>query len=141
MMTESNVLNELELIYIIVNKGLGSKVVHIARHNGLTGGTVLLGSGTANSRLLDALALAEVRKEIVLLLANRSESFDIMEMMNRELRLYKHHHGIAFSIPIGCIAGSKSLRCGAAPYMEEEGQTMYQSIFVIVDKGRGELAV
>jgi nitrogen regulatory protein PII len=131
----------LELVTVIVNKGAGSKVLHTARQHGLSGGTVLLGRGTVCNRLLNSLALDEIRKEIVLLLTKRTSDFCLAEIMNKELRLYKPNHGIAFSIPIAGVCGSKcfqnqdSIRNGGVDH------TMYQAVYVIVDKGRGEAVV
>lgn len=138
---ELNEKSELELVCVIVNKGMGSKVLHIARHHGLTGGTVLLGKGTINNRLLDTLALADIRKEIVLLLTKRSADFSIIEIIYKELKLHKPNHGIAFSIPVTGVVGSKCFPNEGFITNGGSEKTMFQSIIIIVDKGRGETAV
>lgn len=132
---------ELELVYVIVNRGAGSKVMHVARSHGLTGGTILLGYGTNYNRLLDSLALGDIRKEIVLLLTYRTQEFNILDLIGNELKLHKPNHGIAFSVPVSCVFGSKSFPSGKLDNKGGTEQFMYQSIFVIVDKGRGETAV
>jgi len=53
---------EFELICVIVSIGLGSKVIKIAKKNGVTGATVLLGKGTIQSRLLELLGLSREKK-------------------------------------------------------------------------------
>ncbi len=128
----------LELVYVIVNKGAGSKVLHTARQHGLTGGTVLLGKGTVNSRLLNTLALADIRKEIVLLLTKRTADYNLIEIINAEFRLHKPNHGIAFSIPIAGVCGSKCFQNQDSMNIGGVVNTMYQAVYVIVDKGRGE---
>lgn len=50
------------LIYVIVDYGLGSKVLQSAKKMGVSGGTVFHGKGTANSSLLKFLSLYEERK-------------------------------------------------------------------------------
>ena len=44
-----------ELIWVIVNFGKGSKVMHAAKKCGVTGGTIILGKGTANDKFADFL--------------------------------------------------------------------------------------
>ena len=46
-------IKRFELICVIVNYGLGSKVLKIAKQEGISGGTVLLGKGTVKNRLLE----------------------------------------------------------------------------------------
>jgi hypothetical protein len=139
-MTQKNLDNAcgLELVYVIVNKGTGSKVLHTARRHGLTGGTILLGRGTVNGRFLNSLALDDIRKEIVLLLTKRTADFNILEIMNTELRLHKPNHGIAFSLPIASVCGSKCFQNQDSTSNGGGVNTMYQAVYVIVDKGRGE---
>ena len=59
-----------ELIWAIVNFGKGSKVMQEAKKHGITGGTILLGKGTANNLIADLFGLSDIRKEIVLMGAN-----------------------------------------------------------------------
>ena len=42
-----------EQLTVIVNCGLGSKVLQTAKKSGLTGGTVVIGRGTITSRILN----------------------------------------------------------------------------------------
>lgn len=129
---------DCELIYVIVGSEAGSKVLHTARQHGITGGVIFRGRGTVKSQLLELFALEDVRKELVLMATTRSNAPHIFEALNKELKLYKPHHGIAFSVPLMGICSS---RCFEHPeYQEAKGdvKTMYKSVTVIVDKGRGE---
>ena len=49
----NNQTSTFELIYIIVNFGLGSKVLKLAKKNGIKGGTVVIGKGTVKHDLLN----------------------------------------------------------------------------------------
>ena len=64
-------LEQPELICFIVNFGLGSKILKKAKQYNVSGGTILLGKGTVNSKILDYLGLSDVRKEIVLMAADK----------------------------------------------------------------------
>lgn len=130
-----------ELLYVVLNSGLGSRALHIAKRKGISGGTILLGRGTVKNALLELLALTDVRKEIVLMAADRERSEIVLQTLNQELKLYKPNHGIAYSIPMTEICGSRSCRYHKFDGPEENHKTMYQSITIIVDKGKGEAVV
>ncbi len=125
-----------ELICFIVNHGLGSKIVKYGKQNGVSGGTIFLGKGTIKNKVLMFLELYDIRKELVFIIADKTTAFNAMEKISEEFKLSKPNHGIAFSIPISAICGA---HCSNYNY-EERGMTdtMYNSIFVVVDKGRAE---
>lgn len=129
---------DCELIYVIVGSETGSKVLHIAKQHGVTGGVIFRGRGTVKSQLLELLALDDVRKELVLMATTRSNAPHIFETLNKELKLYKSHHGIAFSVPLMGICSSRFFEQSEQQETEGVVKAMYKSITVIVDKGRGE---
>lgn len=131
---------DFELIYVIVASGQGSRVLHLAKDSGISGATVILGSGTSSSRVLRALALCELRKEIVLAMAEKASGACFLEALNKTLKLSKPQHGIAFSVPIAGICGSRGCAC-AGHEKERMENAMYQSVTVIVEKGKGEAVV
>ena len=65
-----NSLNNYLLFVIIVDFGKATKVIHLAKELGVTGGTILLGKGTVRSSILSLLGLNESRKEVVLMKSN-----------------------------------------------------------------------
>lgn len=129
---------DCELIYVIVGSEAGSKVLHIARQHGISGGIIFRGRGTVKNQLLELFALDDVRKEIVLMAATRSNAPHIFETLNKELKLHKAHHGIAFSVPLMGICSSRFFQQPEQQETEGVVKTMYKSVTVIVDKGRGE---
>jgi len=134
---ESSPNKTLEILYVIVNYGLGSKVLNVAKQNGISGGTVYLGKGTIKNRILEFLDLNDVQKEIVLMVADKATADDAIAKLNKEFKFYKPNHGVAFSISVGCVLGSRScLR--DSKICRGEDKIMYQAIFVIVDKGKAE---
>jgi nitrogen regulatory protein PII len=129
---------EIELICFIVNFGLGSKVIKLAKQSGLSGGTVFLGKGTANSRILGLLALAETRKELVYLIAEKNLAYEAMEELSKKLELKKPNHGIAFSTGLAALFGITSCPSDSIKKNEGDGKTMYQAIYTIVEKGAAD---
>ncbi len=139
---------EFEQICIIVNFGLGSKVLRAARNYGISGGTVLLGKGTVHSRILDFLGIYDIRKEIILLVADKKTAQQALEKLDQEFKFEKPHHGIAFTMSVRSLIGKRTYKdsCNLADssnLAEERGadDTMYHAIYVIVDRGKAEYVI
>lgn len=134
-------VKELELLCVIVNYGLASKIVKYAKDHGIKGATILLGKGTIKNSLLEFLDLAESRKEIVIMGAEATTAHTVLEELNIKFRFIKPHHGIAFSTPITSILGTKSYIPNEN--MESRGaeNPMYNLITVIVDRGKAEAVI
>lgn len=141
-MLDNNTDNSnLEMICIIVNFGQGSKIVKHAKHCGARGGTIFLGMGTIKNSLLQLLELNETRKEIILMAAEKAMAYCIMDELNKKFEFKKPNHGIAFSTPISKILGTKNYTKSDYDADRSDVKPMYNLIFVIVDKGRAELAI
>lgn len=129
---------DIELICLIVNFGMGSKIINYAKHHGVPGGTIALGRGTVNSHILNFIGVSDERKEIVYMAAKKKTAYNVLEELNKEYEFYKPNHGIAFTTSICSVLGTKSIVC---EYKKEERGTdniMYHIITTIVDKGKGE---
>lgn len=139
----------MELACVIVDLGKGSKVLQTAKKHGMTGGTVLLGIGTVQNRLLEFLGISDVRKEIVLMGADRKTVQHALEQLDNKFHFSKPHHGIAFTTSISQILGATSIQqqdAGEAYTRKEnmerwERSIMYQSILTIVERGNGEYVI
>jgi len=128
----------IELICIIVNLGLGSKVIHAAKQFGIPGGTVSLGRGTVNNRVLEFLGLSDIRKEIVFMIADKKTARQALEKLDEMFKFDKPNHGIAFTTSICAVAGTRTIKCDNIKEERGEDDTMYHAITVIVDKGKAE---
>jgi len=139
-MTESfdNNLLDIELICVVTNYGWGSKVLKISKKNGVTGGTVLLGRGTVKNRFLEFLSLNDIRREIVLMVTEKNIAIKALEAIYKELKLHKPYNGIAFSISVDDIIGIYQYNSKNIKKNRGEENIMYNCIFVVVDKGKGE---
>ncbi len=131
-------IKRFELICVIVNYGLGSKVLKIAKQEGISGGTVLLGKGTVKNRLLEILEINDIRKEVVLLVTDCALVDAALKSLDREVQFRKPYHGIAFTIPVGAFLGTGDYNYKSHFIDGGKKENMYQSLFIIVDKGKGE---
>lgn len=129
---------EFELIYVIINFGQGSKVLKYSKQNGILGGTIFLGTGTVNNKILEFLDITDIRKEIVLMVAEKKVAYNALEAISAKFRLDKPNNGIAFSSSILNVYGTKSYNGSGVRENGGVENTMYNSIFVVVDKGKAE---
>ncbi|MDD4715951.1 MAG: P-II family nitrogen regulator [Oscillospiraceae bacterium] len=129
---------EIELICIIVNFGFGSKVIKAAKQYGCPGGTIAFGKGTINNHFLDFIGLSDIRKEIVVIIAEKTAADLALLELNRIFEFFKPHHGIAFTTSISGIAGTKAIACSSLQTERGERNAMYRVITTIVDKGKAE---
>lgn len=134
------VYRSFELFVYIVNYKDGTRVMKLAKEKGVRNSVTFLGHGTIVSALLDFIGLNDIRKEVVLMAAEKHIGLDAFHRISKGLRLDKQGRGIAFSMEISRFIGS-----GGAVQLEsrkERGEDkMYEAIFVVVDKGRGSLVI
>lgn len=131
---------QLSLLYTIVDYELGSKVLKFGKKLGITGGTIFYGTGTTKNTFLQFLGLNEAKKEIVLMATFKEVADKVIEELNNKFQFYKPNKGIAFTITINKILGAHNLECKS---IESRGveNSMYDLIFTIVDRGKGESVV
>ncbi len=127
---------EFELLCVILNYGLGSKVIRLAKQCGVTGGTIFLGRGTVKNRILEILDLTEVRKEIVIMISYKDTIYKAMEAITQGCKLNKKGHGIAFTTSVINIFGTSCYKDSHTVESRGEENTMYRVIYVIVDRGK-----
>ena len=128
---------EIVKICVIVNMGLGSKVLHKAMSYGIRGGTILLGTGTMCNRLLECLGLSDSRKEIVMMVAQRKTAHEALKKLDEALDFDKPNHGIAYTTAVATVVGTHG-KATSEPIEERGANKMYHAITTIVDRGRAE---
>lgn len=137
-MTNYNSMPIFELVYVVVNYGMGSRILHKAKEYGISGGSIFLGKGTVNNSLLNFLSLYDERKEIVLLGTDNHTADHALVELNKEFQFEKPNHGIVFTTSACEIIGS---RCYKSEENEEGrgvNKLMYQNIITIVNRGKAE---
>ncbi|HHU28983.1 TPA: P-II family nitrogen regulator [bacterium] len=133
--------NELKcnLITVIVDYGKGSKVVSVAKKEGVRGATITLGRGTSNLLINKFLSITEIRKEIVFMVTNTNTCQKALTALTNKFHLDKPNHGIIFTIGLDRFYGYHDKE--NENLCEKAGKSMYKAIFVIVDKEKGEEVV
>lgn len=122
------------LFFAVISRGKANAVLHKARECGATGGTIFLGEGTIQSKLLEKMGLTEIHKEILMISASAELSDKLHETLSASFMFAKRNKGIAFSIPFkrsqasGQAEGSLSTNVNASHYC----------IVTVVDKGRSK---
>ena len=134
-------LTHYQLLVVIANNHDGSKVLKIAKEHGIHGGTIVLGYGTRKRPILEFLELTDIKKEIVLMIADRKVVNTVIHKVSEKLKLGKKNTGILFVIPVSQFLGT-----GHYDYHENivdggHNMTIYKAIFTVVDKGKGSLVV
>ncbi len=130
---------DIELICIIVNNGLGSKILKAAKQHGILGGTVFLGKGTVKNKVLEFLDLADIDKELVIMLSDKKTADNALEELDKVFAFNKPNHGIAFSTSVKSLIGTH--QCRNINQYRSENDIMYDAIYVIVEKGKAEFVV
>lgn len=127
-----------EFIYVVVNYGMGSKVLHTAKEQGIRGGTIFLGKGTINNSILNFLSLYDEKKEIVLMGTDKTTAKNVLNVLNKKFKFEKPSHGIVFTMNAFGVIGS--MYCKNEELKEKRGVNipMYQIIITIVNKGKAE---
>ena len=137
MISDNTGCKNVELVCVIVNFGLGSKIINKAKQEGIFGGTILLCKGTINNKVLKFFGLTDVRKEMVLMAGETDNVYKALEKPDEEFKFEKPNHGIAFTTSISNILGTRTCKNNNIKGKGVDN-IMYQSITVIVDKGKGE---
>jgi len=131
-------VQEIELICVIANSDMGNKIIKTAKQHGVSGGTIMYGKGTINNRILDYMGLSDVKKEIVFMLAEKSKAYQALDVLNREFKLDKPNHGIAFTSSVCALVGTRRNMCNNINNERGAESNMYHQITTVVDKGKAE---
>ena len=128
---------EFKLICCVVNVGDASKVLKAARKYGIKESVISIGKGTLNSRLLTFLKINEMRKEIVSIVVETELATEAIKGISKDMAFDKPHHGIAFTHPVSGLFGSRYAIERNVKINEVEN-SMYNAIYVIVERGKAE---
>ncbi len=134
-----NEVNEtsFKLIYVIVNQGVGCRVLRNAKKHGASGGTIFLGKGTVSSAILNFFSVYDEKKEIVLIGIESGAAEHILKELSAKFQFEKHNHGIAFTIK-SVIIGSQINSADTLEIKKGEEKPMYKLITTIVNAGKAD---
>ncbi len=129
-------LPEIHKLVVIVEKDKGSKVLELAKKQGVQSGTVYFGVGTCNKSIFDYLGLSDKKKDIIVMIADSVTSTKAINHISKSLEFEKPNRGIAFVEEVVNVWGSSS--CAIENIGSSEGaEYMYNAIYTIVERGLG----
>ena len=102
-------MHNLCLLCVIVKRDHHEQLPAFFRAHDISTVTTLLCQGTAGKNLLDLLGLEETEKELHFAMTTRTRAKRLLNSMVHELGLDMPGQGVAFTVPMGSIAGASSL--------------------------------
>lgn len=98
-----------KLLTVIVDKGKGKKVIKVFNDTDINFQFATRGHGTVSKTMHDYFGLGESLKDILYAVVATDKVKEVMQIINNELHLEVPNSGIAFSIPIKCVASMLAL--------------------------------
>ena len=90
--------NSTTLVFAIVDKDVGERVLELCRGEGYTRGIILDGRGTANKQILQMLGIERIERDIAICAVEASRAQEMLLLLNEEFGFYTPGNGIAFTI-------------------------------------------
>ncbi len=127
-----------KLLIAIVSRGRGESVMSVAKAAGARGGTILMGRGHAENRLLQLLGLDDTEQDIVLTLLSFGELQSVLGALQSNPHMLKMPGGLAVCLDVAGILrhvpAAVSLQTQAEPDAMSANAT-HELISVIVNTG------
>lgn len=102
--------DKLDIIFSVVQRGLGEEVIHVTKSRGVYVNLICPGRGTATSSILEMFGLGATEKDIILSFVKTDETHEVITAISKKLEFDKPGGGIAFAVPVQSIAGIKILQ-------------------------------
>ena len=138
-------MHDLCLLNVIVKRDHDELLERFFEANGVATVTTLLCQGTAGKKLLSLLGLEETEKIFQYAMTTRSNAKTLMNGLISELGLNMPGNGVAFTVPVGSIAGASSLNYltnGQEIILGEVSQMTptfpYELIIAIANRGHAD---
>jgi hypothetical protein len=125
------------LLCCIVNMGDAAKVLECAAKHNVRLSAISTGKGLLSSRLLGFLGLNEAKREIVTMVVEHDLASGAIKSISEDMEFEKPRHGIAFTLSVSQFIGSDNI-ASTNSQTSGRGKSMYQIIYVVVDKGNAE---
>ena len=140
-------MSKVYMMVTIANRSIGSKMLAFYKKHEQNLILSTLGTGTANSEILDYFGLEATEKAVMLSVATRERWKELKKGLQKEMNIDVPGTGIAFLIPFSSIGGKKALQfltMGQNFEKEEETvlkDTEYELIIVIANQGYNNLVM
>lgn len=102
--------DKLDIIFSVVQRGLGEEVIHVTKSRGVYVNLICPGRGMATSSILEMFGLGATEKDVILSFVKTDETHEVITAISKKLEFDKPGGGIAFAVPVQSIAGIKVLQ-------------------------------
>lgn len=93
----------IEMLYVIVSHKNLKKVNTIFSEYGISHYSILMGKGTAQSKLGDIFGFGIIDRDVIVAVINKTDSTQLLSALDDTLKLSVPHHGVAFTTEISAI--------------------------------------
>ncbi|MCL1940555.1 MAG: hypothetical protein FWG09_01325 [Synergistaceae bacterium] len=130
-------IQPLSLLITICDRGKGKNISELFSDRSAAFNLMMLGMGTASSKILNYLGLGQSEKVILLSVMPVAEARELLVQIDLTLELKKPGHGIAFTLPLNGAYAKNLVKVLAEPGMEEgKMQTSeYELIITVANRG------
>lgn len=134
-------MNEIYMMVLITNRGMREKFITFFKENRIHVTLATLGSGTANSAILDYFGMEATEKALYFSFVTLDTWNHLKKILYNKMRIDIPGRGIAFTIPLSSIGGKKVLQyltVGQDVVIEEEStlkNTEYELLVTIANAG------
>ncbi|MDO4313313.1 MAG: hypothetical protein Q4C52_09520 [Eubacteriales bacterium] len=98
--------NDFSMIMAIIDQGFSEEVMEAARPAGAAGGTVFHSRRIGSEEAMRCWGIrVQQEREIVIILAGKSDKRAIMQAINEKCGMRSEAHGVVFSLPVDGVAG------------------------------------
>ena len=94
----------IKMLISVTKRGNGNKMVDFYKKNNLHYDFICLGTGTANSEILDYLGLETNEKDVVITMVPSAKIQEIMSGATDEFKLNSPGKGIIFTVPLTAVS-------------------------------------
>lgn len=119
MGAEKKKYESMDLVFTILQRGKGEKVIKVAHEQGAGFNIIYPGRGTATSSILEIMGLGATEKDVVLSFCKSEISPKLIEAIAENRHFDKAGTGISFSVPLQSVAGARVLR-----FLQSDTDTM-----------------
>lgn len=102
--------DKLDIIFTVVQRGLGEEVIEITKSRGVYVNLICPGRGTATSSILEMFGLGATEKDVILSFVKTDDSHEVITAISERMEFAKPGGGIAFAVSMQSIAGIKVLQ-------------------------------
>lgn len=136
--------NFFSLVTSIVPHNSGEFIVEAAKNAGASGGSILMGRGTAANSVIQLLGFGDTSKDVVYIVVEKKDEEKVCSAITEASYEKKSHFGVLYTVDVQNFIKSGNvdkIENTTTVQGEDDMQNSYQVINVIVNKGYADDAM